>query len=114
MEKEIKIKEQETFVDENGILKCTRVYNTNVCVLNEVIIKGDLEIIIMAIIRNLEDDDETTILLEIYNKNVPDNIIQNNYLYFSFEYNDMDNYQFDEHLKNEIDNTLAMSDAYRL
>ena len=112
MEKEIK--EQETFVDENGILKCTRVYNTNVCLLNEIIIKGDLEIIIMVIIRNLEDDDETTLLIEIYNRNVSDDIIENNYMSFSCEYNDLESYSMDEHLKNEIDNTLAMSDAYRL
>ena len=112
MEKEIK--EQEVFKDENGILKCQRVYENNLCILNEVVIKGDLQIIIMAIIRNLEDDDETTVLLEIYNNNVPGNIIENNYIYFSFEYNEMDSYQFDEHLKNEIDNTLNLSDKYRL
>ena len=106
--------EKEIFKDENGILKCQLIYSTNVCILNEVVIKGNLEIIIMCIIRNLEDDDETTVCLEIYNNNVPKDIIQSNYIYFSFEYNDMDSYQFDEHLKNEIDNTLAMSDAYRL
>lgn len=113
MEK-IKEQEQETFVDENGILKCQIVYNTNVCIINEVVVKGKLQIIIMCIIKNLEDDDETTICLEIYNNNVPENIIQSNYIYFSFEYNDMENYQFDEHLKCEIDNTLTLSDAYRL
>ena len=107
-------KEKEIFTDENGILKCQLVYSTNVCVLNEVVIKGNLEIIIMAFIRNLEDDNETTILLEIYNKNVPDNIIENNYIYFSCEYNELDNYHFDEHLKDEIDNTLSLSDKYRL
>ena len=112
MEKEIK--EQEIFKDENGILKCTRVYTTNVCILNEVLIKGDLEIIIMCIVRNLEDDDETTILLEIYNNNVPDNIIQSNYMSFSCEYNDLESYQFDGHLQKEITATLALSDKYRL
>jgi len=107
-------KEQEIFQDTNGILKCTRVYNTNVCILNEVIIKGELEIIIMMIIRNLEDDDETTLCIEIYNNNVPENIIQNNYMSFSCEYNDLESYQFDGHLQKEITATLALSDKYRL
>ena len=112
MEKEIK--EQEIFKDENGILKCTRVYNTNMCILNEVVIKGDLEIIIMIIIRNLEDDDETTLCIEIYNNNVPDNIIENNYMSFSCEYNDLESYSMDKHLTEEITATLALSDKYRL
>ena len=109
-----KIKEQEIFVDENGILKCQLVYNTNVCILNEIIIRGNLEIIIMAIIRNLEDDDETTICLEVYNKNISDSVIEKNYIYFSCEYNELDDYQFDENLKSQIDNTLSLSDKYRL
>ena len=111
---EKKIKEQEIFKDANGILKCTKVYHTNVCILNEIIIKGELEIIIMMIIRNLEDDDETTLCIEIYNNNVPENIIQNNYMSFSCEYNDLESYQFDGHLQKEITATLALSDKYRL
>ena len=106
--------EQETFMDENGILGCQRAYTTNVCILNEVIIRGDLEIIIMAIIKNLEDDDGTTICIEIYNNNVDDNIIEKNYMCFSCAYNDLESYQFDEHLQEEINNTLALSDKYRL
>ena len=114
MEKEKNFKEQETFIDENGILKCTKVYTTNVCILNEVIIRGNLEIIIMMIIRNLEDDDETTLCIEIYdNDNNPDNI-ENNYIAFSCEYNELDSYQFDGHLQKEIDNTLKLADKYRL
>lgn len=111
---EKKIKEQDIFIDANGILKCTKVYNTNVCILNEVVIRGDLEIITMAIIRNLEDDDETTICIEIYNNNVDNNIIENNYMCFSCEYNDLESYQFDGHLQEEINNTLKLSDKYRL
>ena len=107
-------KEQEIFKDENGILKCTRIYNTNVCLINELIVRGDLEIIIMAIIRNLEDDDETTLCIEIYNNNVPDNIIHSNYMSFSCEYNDLESYQFDGHLQEEINNTLSLADKYRL
>ena len=113
MEK-IKVKEQETFIDENGILKCQTIYSTNICILNEIIVRGDLEIILMAIVRNLEDDDETTILIEIYNNNVDSNIIENNYLCFSCEYNDLESYQFDGHLQKEIDNTLSLADKYRL
>ena len=106
--------EKETFTDENGILKCQVVYTTNLCILNEVIIKGNLQIIVMAIIRNLEDDDETTLLIEIYNKNVPDDIIENNYICFSCEYNDLESYSMDGHLQKEITATLALSDKYRL
>ena len=106
--------EQETFMDENGILKCTKVYTTNVCILNEVVIKGDLEIIIMWIIKNLEDDDETTLCIEIYNNNVDDNIIEKNYMCFSCAYNDLESYQFDGHLQEEITATFALSDKYRL
>ena len=108
------MEEKEIFIDENGILKCTKVYTTNVCLLNELIIKGNLEIIIMVIIRNLEDDDETTLCIEIYNNNVPDNIIENNYMSFSCEYNDLESYQFDGHLQEEINNTLSLADKYRL
>lgn len=107
-------KEKEIFTDENGILKCQLVYNTNVCILNEIVIKGDLEIIVMMIIRNLEDDDETTLCIEIYNNNVFDNVIEKNYIYFSCEYNELDNYHFDENLKSQIDNTLSLSNKYRL
>ena len=113
MEKK-EIKEQETFIDKNGILKCQSVYNTNVCILNEVVIKGDLQIIVMAIIRNLEDDDKTTVCIEIYNDNVPQDIIQENYLCFSCEYSDLESYQFDSHLQEEINNTLNLSNKYRL
>lgn len=109
-----KIKEQEIFMDENGILKCTRVYNTNVCILNELIIRGNLEIIIMVIIKNLEDDDETTICIEIYNKNISEDIVENNYIQFNFDYRDLESYQFDRHLQEEITATLALSDKYRL
>ena len=108
-------KEKEIFIDENGILKCTKVYTTNVCIINEVVIKGDLEIIIMCIIRNAEDDDETTLCIEIYNYNYnKTDIIENNYIFFSCEYNDLESYQFDKHLKCEIDNTLCMGDKYRI
>ena len=109
-----KVKEQEIFKDENGILKCTRIYNTNVCLLNEIIIRGELEVIVMLIIRNLEDDDETTLCIEIYNNNVQSDIIENNYISFSCEYNDLESYQFDRHLQEEITATLALSDKYRL
>ena len=109
-----KIKEQEIFVDENGILKCQRIYTTNVCILNEVVIKGNLEIIIMVIHRNLEDDDETTICLEIYNNNVCNDIIENNYMYFSCEYSDLESYSFDGRLQEEINNALCMGDKYKL
>ena len=112
MEKEIK--EQEIFKDNDGILKCTRMYHTNVCILNEVVIQGELEIIIMMIIRNLEDDDETTLLIEIYNRNVSDDIIEKNYMSFSCELNDLESYSMDGHLQKEITATLALSDKYRL
>lgn len=112
MEKEIK--EQEIFKDENGILKCTTVYTTNVCLINELIIKGDLEIIVMIIIRNLEEDDETTLCIEIYNNNVQNDIIENNYMSFCCEYNELDSYQFDGHLQKEITATLSLADKYRL
>ena len=111
---EKRIKEQDIFMDENGILGCQRAYTTNVCILNEVIIRGDLEIIIMAIIKNLEDDEETTLLIEIYNNNVDDDIIEKNYMCFSCAYNDLESYQFDGHLEEEIKATLALSDKYRL
>lgn len=112
MEKEIK--EQEIFKDENGILKCTTVYTTNVCLINELIIKGDLEIIVMIIIRNLEEDDETTLCIEIYNNNVQNDIIENNYMSFCCGYNELDSYQFDGHLQKEITATLSLADKYRL
>ena len=107
-------KEQEIFKDNDGILKCTTIYKTNVCILNEVVMQGDLEIIIMMIIRNLEDDDETTLVIEIYNNNINKDIVEHNYLSFSCEYNDLESYSFDGHLQKEITATLSLADKYRL
>ena len=107
-------KEQEIFKDANGILKCTKVYTTNVCILNELIIRGELEIIIMMIIKNLEDDDETTFCIEIYNNNVPEDIIENNYIQLNFDYREIQNYSFNNELLKAIIQTINNVNVYKL
>ena len=99
-----KIKENVIEINQTGGIESQATYYANYIVLNEIRIRG-----------NLEDDDETTLCIEIYdNDNNPDNIIQSNYMSFSCEYNDLESYQFDGHLTEEITATLALSDKYRL
>lgn len=96
----------------NGGIETQSTHYTNQIKINEVIIRGDLEVNILALILNRKND--ASIFIEIYNNNVPQNIIQENYLCFSFEYNEIESYQFDEHLQEEINNTLNLSNKYRL
>lgn len=97
----------------NGGIESQSTYYANYIVINEVIIRGNLEINILALIRNREDDDETSIFLEIYNNNFSKDI-ENNYISFSCEYNDLESYQFDGNLQKEITATLSLADKYRL
>ena len=96
----------------NSGIETQSTHYTDCVSINKVVIRVDLEVNILALILNRKDD--ASIFIEIYNNNVPENILQNNYISFSFEYNDLESYQFDGHLQEEINNTLALSDKYRL
>ena len=99
-------------INKSGGIEIQSTHYTDCVYINKVVIRGDLEINILALILNRKDD--ASIFIEIYNNNVPENILQNNYISFSFEYNDLESYQFDGHLQEEITATLALSDKYRL
>ena len=99
-------------INKSGGIETQSTHYTNQIKINEVIIRGDLEVNILALILNRKED--ASIFIEIYNNNVSEDILQNNYISFSFEYNEIESYQFDKNLKNEIDNTLNLSNKYRL
>ena len=88
-------------------------YYANSIVINGVIIRGNLEINILALIWNREDDSETSIFLEVYNKNIQNDIIENNYISFSCEYNEIENYSFNNELLKAIFKTLNNGNAYK-
>ena len=98
----------------NGGIESQSTYYANSIVINEVIIRGNLEINILALIPNREDDDETSIFLEIYNRNVPEDNIENNYIQFNFDYRDLEDYSFNVELLKSINQTLNNVNAYRL
>ena len=110
MEKEIKVIE----INKTGGLESQTTYYANRICINEVIIRGNLEINILILIRDREDDDETSIFLEIYNRNVPENVIENNFIQFNFDYRDLEDYFFDNELLKAIIQTLNNANAYRL
>jgi len=107
-----KIKEKIIEINKDGGKESQSTHHTNKIKINEVIIRGNLEVNILALILNRKED--ASIFIEIYNNNVSEDILQNNYIFFSFEYNEIESYKFDEHLQEEINNTLNLSNKYRL
>ena len=100
----------------NSGIESQATYYANYICINEVIIRGNLEINILALIRNLEDDDETSIFLEIYNLEINNDCenFDKNFIQFNFDYRDLEDYSFDNELLKAILQTLNNVNAYRL
>ena len=95
-----KIKEKIIEINKEGGIESQSTYHTNHISLNKVIIRGDLEVNILALIWK---DNETSIFLEIEDDNTS--------IQFNFEYNDIDNYKFNKELLKLIVQTV---NAYKL
>lgn len=113
MEKEIKEKVIEINKTKNSALESQLTYYANYIVINKVIIRGDLEINILSLIRNRENENETSIFLEIYN-NKKINEREKNFIQFNFDYQNLKNYSFNEELLKLIIQTLNNANAYKL
>lgn len=107
-----KIKENVIFLNKtkSSGIESQATYYANFIKINEIIIRGNLEINILALIRDRENSDETSIFLEIYNLDVPNNIIENNYIQFNFDYRDFleEDYFFDDELLKAILQTVRI------
>lgn len=97
----------------NSGIESQLTYHANYIKINEVIIRGNLEINILALIRDREDNNKTSIFLEVYNLEIK-NDCEKNFIQFSCEYNDLESYSFDGHLQKNITATLSLADKYRL
>ena len=97
----------------NSGIESQATYHTNYIVINKVIIRGNLEINILALIRNKENDNETSIFLEIYNLDIY-NDFEKNFIQFNFDYRDLKNYSFNDELLKSIFQTLNNVNAYKL
>lgn len=89
----------------NSGIESQATYHTNYIKINKVIIRGNLEINILALIRNREDNSKTSIFLEVYNLEIK-NDCEKNFIQFSCEYNDLENYSFNDELLKSIIQTL--------
>ena len=97
----------------NSGIESQSTYVANSIVINGVIIRGNLEINILAIIWNREDDNETSIFLEIYNLEIK-NDCEKNFIQFNFDYRDIEDYSFNVELLKSINQTLNNVNAYKL
>ena len=95
----------------NSGIESQLTYQTNSIVINGVIITGNLEINILALIWNREDDNETSIFLEVYNLKIKN---EKNFIRFNFDYRDLENYSFNDELLKAIFKTLNNVNAYKL
>ena len=107
-----KIKEKVIEINKtkNSGIESQATYYANYIKINEVIIRGSLEVNILALIRDRENSDETSIFLEVYNKDCKKNFIQFNFEYRDFEENS--NYSFDDELLKAILQTVK--NVYKL
>ena len=81
-------------------------YPTTFCQVNEIKIFGKMAVMILVTIPNLEDFDNATLDLEIYNENLENKYWGNNYIQFSCYLREIDSYQFDEILEDYIESIL--------
>ena len=112
-----KIKEKVIEINKtkNSGIESQATYYANYIKINKVIIRGNLEVNILALIRNRnkENSDETSIFLEVYNKDCKN--FENNYIQFNFDYRDFEengNYFFDDELLKAILQTVK--NVYKL
>ena len=98
----------------NGGIESQLTYYTNYIVINKVIIRGNLEINILTLIRNRENENETSIFLEVYNKEIKNDCSEKNFIQFNFDYQNLKNYSFNNELLKLIIQTLNNVNAYKL
>ena len=107
-----KIKENVIFLNKtkNSGIESQATYYANYIKINEVIIRGNLlEVNILALIRNRDDDNETSIFLEVYNKDCEN--FNKNFIQFNFNYRDLEengNYSFNDALLKAILQTVRI------
>ena len=114
-----KIKENVIFINKtkkNSWIESQATYYTNYICINEIRIRGNLEINILVLIRDRNNYNETSIFLEVYIKN--DCEKENNYISFNFDYRDLEEepYSFDDALLKAILKTVRIQtiNAYKL
>ena len=106
-----KIKENVIEINQTGRIESQATYYANYIKINEVIIRGNnLEVNILALIWDKENIYDTSIFLEVYNKDCKKNFIQFNFEYRDFEEND--NYSFNDELLKAILQTVK--NVYKL
>ena len=88
-------------INKSGGIETQSTHYTDCVYINKVVIRGDLEINILALILNRKDD--ASIFIEIKDDNAS--------IQFNFEYNEIDNYSFDKELLKLIIQTV---NAYKL
>ena len=104
-----KIKENVIFINKtkNSWIESQATYYANFICINEIRIRGNLEINILALIRDRENNNETSIFLEIYDL---EKIKNNCFIQFSFDYRDLEEepYSFDDELLKAILQTVRI------
>ena len=110
-----KIKEKVIEINKtkNSGIESQATYYANYICINEIRIRGNLEVNIMAIIWNRENIYETSIFLEVYNKDCKN--FEKNFIQFNFDYRDFEengNYFFDDELLKAILQTVK--NVYKL
>ena len=107
-----KIKQKIVEINQTGGVESQATYRANFIKINEIIIRGNLEINILVLIRDRENSDETSIFLEIYNKDCKN--FEKNFIQFHFDYRDFEekDYSFDDELLRAILQTVK--NVYKL
>ena len=105
-----KIKEKVIEINKtkNSGIESQATYYANYIKINKVIIRGNLEVNILALIQDKENSDETSIFLEVYNKDCKN--FENNYIQFNFDYRDLEEelYSFNDELLKAILQTVRI------
>ena len=105
-----KIKEKVIEINKtkNSWIESQATYYANYICINEIIIRGNLEVNILVLIRDREDNNETSIFLEVYNKDCKN--FNKNYIQFNFDYKDLEEkpYSFDDELLKAILQTVRI------
>ena len=82
-----KVKENVIEINQTGGIESQATYHTNYIHINKLNIRGNLEVNILALIRDRENTDETSIFLEIYDL---EKIKNNCFIQFNFDYRDLE------------------------
>ena len=105
--KKVKEKVIEINKTKNSGIESQATYHTNYLHINKLNIRGNLEVNILALIRDRENTDETSIFLEIYDL---EKIKNNCFIQFNFDYKDLEEepYSFNDELLKAILQTVRI------